>query len=331
VTSLGIEPINVNYVFPSISPHLAVIRIAYGENVQALLEAILADMGLMGLNVPPRQYIILKTSINIGANLQSLIATAGGQELAMSQKLFEVFDKVPSHKYVHVIVKPRFSGMYFIFCKDQFIYLFSQELGGVRAVAEAPISELSRRFHFLEVRHAEAPSTGGQPKIFAEKQTTDAKILCSRPPGTSPPIPLTLLHPIFAKFVDDCEHSQPTRQINQFTLKLAESMSQFYADEKARTKELILLFSDLGIDLQTIKIAGTGYEMDAALIKGNKFLLVCGEIKNNAANNVDPFLQAILYYLEQTREVAAIFPSSILPAMMLICAGAPVNYDICQR
>ena len=196
------------------------------------------------------------------------------------------------------------------------------------------MSELSRRRRFLEVHHAEAPSVGSQPKIFEEKQATDAKILCSRPPGTSQalPIPLTLLHPIFAKFVDDCEHPQPSRQINQFTLKLAESMSKFYSDDKARTKELKLLFSDLGIDLQTIRITGIGYEMDAALVKGNKFLLACGEVKNDAANNVDPFLQAILYYLEQTRGVAATFPSSILPAMLLICAGAPLNlsYDICQ-
>ena len=195
------------------------------------------------------------------------------------------------------------------------------------------MSELSRRHRFLELRHTEAPSSGGQPKIFEEKQATDAKILCNRPTGTSPPIPLTLLHPIFAKFVDDCEHSQLSRQINQFTLKLAESMSKFYPDENARTKEFNLLFSELGIDLQTIKITGTGYEMDAGLIKGNKFLLVCGEIKNEAANNVDPFLEAILYYLEQTRAVAATFPSSILPAMILICAGVPLNlsYDICQR
>ena len=172
-----------------------------------------------------------------------------------------------------------------------------------------------------------------QFEAIVEGQTADAKILCSRPPETSPPIPLTLLHPIFAKFVDDCEHSQPSRQINQFTLKLAESMSKFYPDENARTKGLKLLFSDIGIDLQTIRITGTGYEMDAVLIRGNKFLIICGEIKDGAANNVDPFLQAILYYVEQTRAVAPIFPSSILPALILICAGAPLNlsYDICQQ
>ncbi|KAF8623880.1 hypothetical protein AX15_006152 [Amanita polypyramis BW_CC] len=298
--------INVNYVFPSISPEVSLVRIAYSGNVKELLKAILVDMGL---NVNPRQYTILKTSIDIDVHLPSRIATAKGQELAMSQKLLEVFDKVPNHKYVHVIVKPRLS-----------------EPGSVRAVAEAPVSELSRRHHFLALRHAEAPSSGGQPKVFAEKQATDAKIMCGRPQETSAPIPLTLLHPIFAKFVDDCEHSQPSRQINQFTLKLAASMSKFYPDEKARTKELKLLFSDLGIDLQTIRITGTVYETDAALIKGNKFLLVCGEIKNNAANNVDPFLQAILYYLEQTREVAPTFPLSVLPAIILICAGPYLSF-----
>ena len=280
----------------------------------------------MDLNVPPRQYMILKTSIDIDANFSSPVATAEGQELAMPQKLFEVFEQVPNHKCVHVIVKPRFSGMSgLLFRENRLIYLFSQEPGVVRAVAEAPMSESSRRRRFLEDRRAEAPSSGGQPKIFAERQATDANILCSRPLETSPPIPLTLLHPIFAKFVEDCEHSQPSRRINQFTLRLAESMSRFYPDENARTKELKLLFSDLGIDFQTIRINGTGYEIDAALIKRNKFLLACANV---AKNNVDPFLQAILYYLEQTREVAPAFPSSILPALILICAGAPTQLKL---
>jgi hypothetical protein len=119
---IGPASINVNYVFPSITPHRSCVRIAYSENVKALLEAILADMANMGLNVPPSQYTILKTSIDVDAHLPSRIATAEGQEFGMSQKLFEVFDKVPNHKYVHVIVKPRFSGMDFIVAKiDLFI------------------------------------------------------------------------------------------------------------------------------------------------------------------------------------------------------------------
>jgi hypothetical protein len=80
----------------------------------------------------------------------------------------------------------------------------------------------------------------------------------------------------------------------------------------------------VGIELQTIRITETGYGMDAALIQ-DKFLVVCG---NDVANdNVDPFLSAILYYLEQTREVAPTLPTSILPALILICHGAPLNLN----
>ena len=115
MTSFRIEPINVNYVSPGISPEVSRVRIAYSEDVKALLHVILADMESRGYSVSKKDYVVMKTSIDIDVHLPSRISTAEGQELAMSQKLFEVFDKVPSHKYVHVIVKPRFSGMDFIF------------------------------------------------------------------------------------------------------------------------------------------------------------------------------------------------------------------------
>ena len=123
MTFFRIEPafINVNYVFPSISPEVSRVRIAYSEDVKGLLEAILAHMGL---NVPPRHYIILKASIDIDAHLSSRIATAEGQELMVSRGLFEVFDKVPNREYVYVIVKPRFSGMDFIFARINLFICF---------------------------------------------------------------------------------------------------------------------------------------------------------------------------------------------------------------
>ena len=192
------------------------------------------------------------------------------------------------------------------------------------------MSELSYRNRFLETRRAEAPSTGGEPANFAKKQETDGKIFCGQPPETSPPIPLTLLHPIFAQFVDDCEHSQPSHQINKFTFKFANSMSKFYPNESARENELKNCFSELGIIFEKVKISGTRYEIDAG-IEDNRFLIVCGEIKNDPAKNAaDPFLQATLYYLERTRVLAPIFPSSTLPVLIVICSGALLNLS-CQQ
>ena len=118
---IGPAFININYVFPSISPEVSRVRIAYSEDVKALLEAILADMGLNG---PPRQYTIWKTSIDIYTDLSSRIPTAEAQELLKPQALLDVFEEVPKRELVHVLVKPRLSGMYFILSKDQFIYLF---------------------------------------------------------------------------------------------------------------------------------------------------------------------------------------------------------------
>ena len=141
MTFFRIEPafIKVNYVFPSIFPHHSLVKIAYSENVKGLLEAILADIESKGYSVSKKDYVVLKTSIDIYTDLSSRIPAAEAQELLKpqplldvfeevpkreSQKLFEVFDKVPSHKYVHVIVKPRFSGMDFIFARINLFICF---------------------------------------------------------------------------------------------------------------------------------------------------------------------------------------------------------------
>ena len=124
MTSFRIEPINVNYVSPSISPEFSRVRIAYSEDVQGLLEAILAHMESKGYSVSKKDYVVLKTSIDIDAHLSSRIATAEGQELMVSRGLFEVFDKVPNREYVHVIVKPRFSGMDSIFARINLFICF---------------------------------------------------------------------------------------------------------------------------------------------------------------------------------------------------------------
>ena len=126
---IGPAFINVNYVFPSISPEVSRVRIAYSEDVKALLKAILVDMADMGLNVPAGQYMVLKTSIEIDADLSSRIATAEDQELEMWRALSDVFEEVPKREWVHVLVKPRLSGMDFIFAMskiDLFICLHNE-------------------------------------------------------------------------------------------------------------------------------------------------------------------------------------------------------------
>ena len=77
-----------------------------------------------GYSVSKKDYVVLKTSIDIYTDLSSRIPTAEAQELLKPQALLDVFEEVPKRELVHVLVKPRLSGMYFILSKDQFIYLF---------------------------------------------------------------------------------------------------------------------------------------------------------------------------------------------------------------
>lgn len=109
---IGPAFINVNYVFPGISSKVARVKIAYGEDVKGLLQAILADLGLNG---PSQEYVVLKTSIGVYTDLSSRIPTAEAQELLEPQALSDVFEEVPKREWVHVLVKPRFSGMDFIY------------------------------------------------------------------------------------------------------------------------------------------------------------------------------------------------------------------------
>jgi hypothetical protein len=45
-----------------------------------------------------------------------------------------------------------------------------------------------------------------------------------RPPSAPSTVPVTLLHPVFNDFIDDCENYQPTRSDHAFALELANAV-----------------------------------------------------------------------------------------------------------
>jgi hypothetical protein len=48
-------------------------------------------------------------------------------------------------------------------------------------------------------------------------------------------IPPTLLHPIFGKFINDCEKHEPTTADNKLVITLSAAMSSFFRDKKAHS------------------------------------------------------------------------------------------------
>jgi hypothetical protein len=73
---------------------------------------------------------------------------------------------------------------------------------------------------------------------------------------------VTLLHPIFGEFIDDCKH-QPTDRDNTLVLELSTAMSAFYTGEDGRARRIREIFANYGIHLVRTRIERTGYETDS--------------------------------------------------------------------
>jgi len=85
-----------------------------------------------------------------------------------------------------------------------------------------------------------APSSAGSPSEISKLQQKPAQhIVWSRPPGCDATIPVTLLHSILRRFVDDCENHQPVRRDNELVLEMIENMNIFFPNKGARAAELI--------------------------------------------------------------------------------------------
>ena len=62
---------------------------------------------------------------------------------------------------------------------------------------------------------------------------------------------MTLYHPIFRQFVDDCKTHQPIDNDNKLVRELTAAMSKFFPDEDARAAELRDILNANGICVTT--------------------------------------------------------------------------------
>ncbi|KAI9462714.1 hypothetical protein HD554DRAFT_2195842 [Boletus coccyginus] len=166
-----------------------------------------------------------------------------------------------------------------------------------------------------------APSIAGVAKsFFARQEDEKAKIDCDRPPGAMGTIPVTLLHPVFPRFLDDCETHEVTADDNAFALELSHTMSKFYEGENTRAEEIRRLFERWGVCF-TVSTTDHGFTTDGDLdVNDHRYAIV--EIKNEiTSSGADPYNQGILYYLEWTRDTAKTLENTCLPCMLILLFG----------
>ncbi|KAF8834021.1 hypothetical protein BDN67DRAFT_915782 [Paxillus ammoniavirescens] len=249
------------------------------------------------------------------ANLQECLNTLGkGQLLKYGQVLSAVFNDVPFGEEPRIIIEisSGTKGAKF-------------SLSVYRPTEENPIQAARNRF--LKLCPRNKPYNVDQPSSFRRRQKKVVKYIpCGRPCDNEETIPVTLLHPVFGKFLDDCQTYKITAQDNVFIERMRKAMSILHDDKSDQISKVDKALQSYGIHLNFSKIEQTGHEMDGEMsINGHRYLIA--EFKNEAGSlSADPYCQAVSDYLESTRENAPKLSGSSIPCFVLAVFGPHIVF-----
>lgn len=282
-------------------------------------------------NVDSRDLALHKVSVskegrkeflnNLKLDLQTQI---DGQD-----QLSDVFADPPLDGHLHIIVtlniRPLTGGK----C-EYIVYLSCSDASVALSRERFPPSDYrlvsAKRSRYLNANEPKAPSSAGKAPEFAKLQNDPEKtILCSRPASAEATIPVTMLHPVFGEFLDNCERHETTVEDNRFTRELSTAMSGFYTDENDRKKTIHAVFAKHGLHFMKSRVGPNNYETDGD-ISMNGYRYTIAEFKNEVGCiGAEPYSQAALYYLESTRTQAPELPESVLPCIIVLIFGQYVS------
>ena len=169
-----------------------------------------------------------------------------------------------------------------------------------------------------------APSSQGVPSQFAKLQRNKRHtIRWDQPPPAASSIPSTLLHPIFGKFIDDCENYKPTAADNKLAWNLSTAMSGFFKDELAQASRFREILRESDIIASATVIEGTKYTTDGDIqLLGFRFAII--EVKNEiSSGGPEPHAQGISYYIHSTKSSVAGRPGFRFPCIVITLFGTP--------
>ncbi|KAG2052597.1 hypothetical protein BDR06DRAFT_972977 [Suillus hirtellus] len=203
------------------------------------------------------------------------------------------------------------------------------ECGCIHIVIKHPaiarhIPAVDQRIAYLK-KGTGTPSASAKPSAFSTKQDQQ-EYLCNHPHRATDPVPITLLEPIFAEFMDDCHKYEPTVHDNDFVLQLSEKMASFHPNELAQMNTFQQVLWDYGIILNASMVGSTGCTTDRHLLSTNgQFVLMIIEGKNKIRSGAaEPFMEVMLYYrkfMEDLKvEIARLW--SFIPCIHIIVFGS---------
>jgi hypothetical protein len=163
------------------------------------------------------------------------------------------------------------------------------------------------------------PSDLSQPKQYRDLNPT--KFAFNRPPNPTT-LPLALLHPIFAEFVTNVEHHEPTPEDNALVRELRQVLSKPWDEESKQSGEFRrILEKHYDIQIYPAAVADTKRTTDGHAEVGD-YMYVVFEMKSWNGKG-DPEVQASLYSLEASRALirSKKDPLDLLPCIIVYCIG----------
>src|SRR5262245_46724002 len=173
----------------------------------------------------------------------------------------------------------------------------------------------------FEASPPRAPSQQGQTPAFEEMQKGNLFIACGRPLDREADVPLTLLHPVFGQFVDDCQKTRLTAADYNIAKVLREKMSAFYPHEGERRGEICKALQEYGIEVHPGPIAGTEHKTDGHVCTRDGPILIM-EAKNDIGwKGAEPNLQLALYFRIFCHKLGLFGDDSCHPCFVIFVAG----------
>jgi hypothetical protein len=149
-----------------------------------------------------------------------------------------------------------------------------------------------------------APLSLGKPKEFCALQEGKKfpAFAFNCPPLAAATIPVTLLHPIFRQFIDNCARHVPTTDDNKLVLEFSSEISKFYDSEVRQVEVFREMLNKYGISLRGGYIEGTLFITNVATCHGT-LCYVLAELKNElCSGGADPLFKVALYYIHSVKK-----------------------------
>lgn len=147
----------------------------------------------------------------------------------------------------------------------------------------------------------------------------------NRPEAKCATIPIALAHQVFANFLEDCQHHEPTEKDNKWLATLRHDMLKQYANEQERCSRFRRIFEgNTDMSISEASIPGTTSRNDGHFIFANHFLLISVGKHEWVRLAADPQLQAFMYYIKTVKQTKVIKVSP-MPCLIIYYIGECIS------